>query len=400
MSFNIWKQATKVFGPGDPPTQPETQRSGKMPPNYLSEEEAKKGILDGQPPAGLWTYKLRFDREPRLVSLPPRLQVSSLTVQSCPEFKSLPEDLWATSVTITDCPGFGSVPPTASADHLNVEGCGKLRFVKGCALGDVRINRCRQIEIEDFVRFSSLEMRESALERLTSRVIVNDELDLAGSRSLTQLPEGLRTQRVIVRNCSSLKQLPDRLEAMEIDVSGCTRLRWQDDALVEARRLNLADCPQINTLPCWLISTESIDVANTGLTGLPEGFRQCQLFWRGVPVDQRIAFHPEQIQASEILTERNAEVRRVMLERVGWERFINEAKPKIRHQDSDPGGERNLLYFPVQNDENLVVLSVKCPSTGRNYFLRVPPDTQTCHQAAAWVAGFNDPDQYDPVAET
>jgi hypothetical protein len=43
---------------------------------------------------------------------------------------------------------------------------------------------------------------------------------------------------------------------------------------------------------------------------------------------------------------------------------------------------------------------VNCPSTARSYFIRVPPHVTTCHHAAAWIAGFNDPNQYEPVVET
>jgi hypothetical protein len=31
--------------------------------------------------------------------------------------------------------------------------------------------------------------------------------------------------------------------------------------------------------------------------------------------------------------------------------------------------------------------------------LRVPPWTRTCREAAAWIAGFEDPDEYQPVIE-
>jgi len=40
------------------------------------------------------------------------------------------------------------------------------------------------------------------------------------------------------------------------------------------------------------------------------------------------------------------------------------------------------------------------PSTGRQSVLRVPPDMETCQQAAAWVAGFDDPKNYRPQVET
>jgi len=144
---------------------------------------------------------------------------------------------------------------------------------------------------------------------------------------------------------------------------------------------------------------ESIDVANTGLRELPERYRKCQLDWRGVRINEQIAFHPERIHAPEILAEQNVEVRRVMLERVGWEKFLEEANPEVVDRDTDVGGERRLLAVRAPG-ERLVVVSLRCPSTGRHYLLRVPPRTRTCHEAVAWIAGFENPRAYEPILET
>jgi hypothetical protein len=104
--------------------------------------------------------------------------------------------------------------------------------------------------------------------------------------------------------------------------------------------------------------------------------------------------------------ETNIERRRVMLERLGYETFFKQAQATELDQDFDPGGFRRLLRVELplvrgwQQDEPLVCLSVICPSTARQYIIRVPPTMQTCHQAAAWVAGFDDPNLYHPVRET
>jgi hypothetical protein len=124
------------------------------------------------------------------------------------------------------------------------------------------------------------------------------------------------------------------------------------------------------------------------------------LRWRGVPVDERIAFHPEQLTAKEALAEKNAEIRRVMIERIGYFRFAQEAKAKVLDEDRDPGGVRQLLFIDLREDEPLVGLSCYCPSTARQYLIRVPPTMKTCHQAAAWMAGFDDPSLYRPQIET
>jgi hypothetical protein len=122
--------------------------------------------------------------------------------------------------------------------------------------------------------------------------------------------------------------------------------------------------------------------------------------WRGVAIDHRIAFRPETLTSEEVLKEKNAERRRVMIERMGSDEFFRQAKPKVLDTDKDAGGKRQLLRVPLEGDEDIVCLACSCPSTGRNYFLRVPPDMKSCHQAAAWMAGFDDPDKYHPVVET
>jgi hypothetical protein len=117
-------------------------------------------------------------------------------------------------------------------------------------------------------------------------------------------------------------------------------------------------------------------------------------------VEERILLRPETISVDEILQERNAERRRVLLDRFGIPRFMQESKASLLDEDRDRGGPRQLLRVEMKDDEPLITLSCFCPSTTRQYFLRVPPNTKTCHQAAAWIAGFDDPDQYQPILET
>jgi hypothetical protein len=164
-------------------------------------------------------------------------------------------------------------------------------------------------------------------------------------------------------------------------------------------QLDLRDCTALTSLPRQLEVTSWIDVGGSGITRLPRALDGVPLRWRGVGVTERIAFHPDTLTVEEILAEPNAEVRRVMLERVGFEWFFEHARAEALDQDRDSGGPRRLLRVPLPGDEPLVCLSVCCPSTGRRYVLRVPPGMKTCRQAAAWMAGL-DPDDYRPVVET
>jgi hypothetical protein len=119
-----------------------------------------------------------------------------------------------------------------------------------------------------------------------------------------------------------------------------------------------------------------------------------------MPVPDRIAFDPESITVDEILSEQNAEWRRLLVERVGMEWFLSTAQSQIIDNDQDAGGERRLVRVSFQNGADVVCIEVRCPSTGHRYILQVPPQTRTCVQAAAWIAGYANPEHYHPVMET
>jgi hypothetical protein len=128
--------------------------------------------------------------------------------------------------------------------------------------------------------------------------------------------------------------------------------------------------------------------------------REPEYFWHGVRVPPRVVLNPEQITAEEILECTNLEIRRAMIDRIGTERFLREADPMVLDRDVDLGGTRELLWVHLRLEEPLVVVRVSCPSTGRVYFLRVPPDTRSCEQGIAWTFGFDTVAEYVPSVES
>ena len=262
---------------------------------------------------------------------------------------------------------------------------------------------------------------ESEIEALPPGVRVRDRLDLSRSPRLVSLPEGILARSISLRECPLLKSLPAGLDLHFLDASGCRSLgALPGDLKVSYGRLNLRDCGRIrslppsvgplatldiagtaiNQLPDSLVVTSAIDIGGTEVDSLPAGCQDARLFWRGVPIDDRIAFRPQEITGDEVLDEDNAERRRVLLDRMGFERFFEQVDAELLDQDADPGGIRRLLKVTMANDEDLVCVSVRCPSTEREYLLRVPPATTTCRAAVAWTAGFDDPDDYRPRIET
>lgn len=55
--------------------------------------------------------------------------------------------------------------------------------------------------------------------------------------------------------------------------------------------------------------------------------------WHGALVPQHAIEHPERLTIQQVDMQDNAEVRRVMIERMGWERFIREARLQPVHSD-------------------------------------------------------------------
>src|SRR5207302_1651414 len=86
-----------------------------------------------------------------------------------------------------------------------------------------------------------------------------------------------------------------------------------------------------------------LDVGGSGLAGLPPSLCDVRLRWRGVAVSERVAFRPQTLTVEEILDEPNAEVRRVMLERVGSEWFFAQSRAEVL----DRAGGTARLSLPL-----------------------------------------------------
>ncbi len=191
---------------------------------------------------------------------------------------------------------------------------------------------------------------------------------------------------------------PDGMRVLgHLNLSGEANIYHLPDNLT-CESLDISNCPNITTLPTGLHVTHWIEIAGSGITALPAG-HGFFLRWRGVPVSDRVAFAPQSLTGQEILRTDNVEIRRVSIERLGYETFLQQVGGVIRDRDTDAGGERQLICIAFDDDEPLMLLKVICPSTGHLHVLRVPPDMDTCHQSAAWIAGFDNPDDYHPAIE-
>jgi hypothetical protein len=131
----------------------------------------------------------------------------------------------------------------------------------------------------------------------------------------------------------------------------------------------------------------------------PDGWKV--YLWHGVIVTEKIICAHETITPDDIDSEANVEVRRVMIERYGEERYLIDGGATII--DIDP--EFGTLYRKgMDDDEPLVMVKVinstpEPDGTYKPYFLRVPPDVRTARDAVAWTFGLTG-SEYSPLIET
>lgn len=129
-----------------------------------------------------------------------------------------------------------------------------------------------------------------------------------------------------------------------------------------------------------------------------DGYKQFYIQGRRIP--GFVVEEPEKITVGKIENERNIEVRRIMLEKFGFERFITESNA-VKVSEDNAG----VLYRKeLPGDEPIVAVMVtnstpEPDGTFKKYFLRVPPEVQTAKQGVAWTFNLGE-QEYNPDFES
>ncbi|QHY99463.1 hypothetical protein SSPS47_30615 [Streptomyces sp. S4.7] len=130
----------------------------------------------------------------------------------------------------------------------------------------------------------------------------------------------------------------------------------------------------------------------------PDGF--ALYAWRGMPVPADFLAELTTLDPTRIRTEENAELRRVMLEHYGYDRYLAESGAEPIGKD-----ETGILWrIALDDDEDVVMVEVvnstpEPDGTSRTYWLRVPPNTRTAKEGVAWTFGL-DAQAYEPLRQT
>jgi hypothetical protein len=122
--------------------------------------------------------------------------------------------------------------------------------------------------------------------------------------------------------------------------------------------------------------------------------------WRGMPIPTDLVAELPHLTAERIGAERNAELRRVMLEHYGYERYLRESGAE-RVQSDECGALWRLAF---RDDEALTMVEVvnstpEPDGVHRVYWLRVPPRTATAREGVAWTFGLTE-EEYAPLVQT
>ncbi len=228
-------------------------------------------------------------------------------MHACNGIKYLPSAIKVSETLVIErCAQFEALPARVRLRRLEVSNCERIRAIPADiqVTQNVTIRRCANLE---FVPSLTVEA-----------------LDLSGCTLLRELPEGLRVHDLNVANCSGLTGWPVGGVAglRRLNMGGCSQLASLPPGVQQYDALDLRDCASLQANPERLRVAEWLDIGGLPWRALPLSARGFRLRWRGVPISGRALFHPETLTAAEVLNEPNAELRRVMLERMDFARFL------------------------------------------------------------------------------
>ncbi|MTE21923.1 hypothetical protein F0L17_22980 [Streptomyces sp. TRM43335] len=141
-----------------------------------------------------------------------------------------------------------------------------------------------------------------------------------------------------------------------------------------------------------------LDRSDGPALAFPDGFALHA--WKGMPVPADFLAELGSLTPERIRAEENAELRRVMLEHHGYDRYLTESGARPVHRDSTGV----LWRIDLEDDEPVVAVEVvnstpEPDGTYRTYWLRVPPTTRTAREGVAWTFGLH-PDAYEPMVQS
>jgi len=185
-----------------------------------------------------------------------------------------------------------------------------------------------------------------------------------------------------------LKEETENLTGLSMAAQECGWFTPMKDVCIVSERHNILHLDNDGRLHC--------------LEGQAQGFPDGTGKWciHGIDVGKRIVEQPETITVKEIEKESNVELRRILIDQYGQDRYLIDSGAKEINTD-----DWGTLYRKIQDDDEdmlmvkLVNSTVESDGTYKEYFFRVPPDENitTAYAAVCW--GYGDPN-YNPQQQT
>jgi len=113
-------------------------------------------------------------------------------------------------------------------------------------------------------------------------------------------------------------------------------------------------------------------------------------FWHGISVSRRIIMQPETMTLREIQKEDNVEVRRAMRGIYGEGRYLKEIGAQLIDADYEGARKGAAPRALLQDNEGQKFLVGTDGSTGRVYYMQVPPEVKTCREGHEALCGFDE----------
>lgn len=112
-----------------------------------------------------------------------------------------------------------------------------------------------------------------------------------------------------------------------------------------------------------------------------------EYFWHGVLTTQTAIMCPDKLAPEMVMAEKNAEGRRVLLNRMGWIRMLEDAGAElIDSATCQLSSTPERLYRMLLDWRSYTIFRVFDPSTGREYAMEVPAAVETCEEAQRFIS--------------
>lgn len=402
------------------------------------------------------------NRDCPLEELPKEMIVAGkLELSHCTHLKRIPNTAYfGGDVTIRACKQLQEIPdPFYVNGNLNLVGLRSLRqlpsslYVKGNLLlsglpiealpdclevgENIKVENCtRLVSMPKEIRFKrNLSLKNIPATTLPATTCGGTRISIENCHGIRQIPVGVQASHSLVfKSCNALEAFAGSYKSTgDVEILDCPKFHLIHPGTTIGGALRLENCESLERLPYLLSCSRPknryrfslsikdcanvtklhndfdlalpIEVAGSGVRQISGSPIQYELMWDGIRINRDIVVQPEKLSDDFVLSIQNAELRRLVLERIGIEHFLARSNSRIIHEDEDAGGSRQLVELRRRRGhglahETLRFLKCTCPSTQRVFLLGVPQQVNRCSEAAAWLAGLNNPEDYHPIQET